>query len=277
MIAFLKRKKNLPKGYYFRFYDGYRSLAVQQELFEVQKQKLHKEHSEWDEDKIMTETHKYIADPSTHEESREKNPSPHTTGGAVDIGLIRLTEDGGQLLKQLEQDKISGALDYPIKEEEKTLFEEANSWVNEQALEDDLKNNWLAEYRYNVKKSLIFRNHSETVDMGTPFDYFGQESETAYYENILESDLNGDDKKRRENRRILFWAMKKAGIANYPGEWWHFSYGDQEWAANKNEPTALFGEVGLDEKNLAIEKTRRLVYLKTIRNISKSKNPVFID
>jgi D-alanyl-D-alanine dipeptidase len=34
----------------------------------------------------------------------------------------------------------------------------------------------------------------------------------------------------KENRRMLREAMLKVGFAPYDGEWWHYSYGDKEWA-----------------------------------------------
>ena len=34
----------------------------------------------------------------------------------------------------------------------------------------------------------------------------------------------------RSNRRILIEALAASGLTNYPGEWWHWSYGDAEWA-----------------------------------------------
>lgn len=35
----------------------------------------------------------------------------------------------------------------------------------------------------------------------------------------------------RKLRLILLKSMRSAGFVNYPGEWWHFSYGDKLWAA----------------------------------------------
>lgn len=45
------------------------------------------------------------------------------------------------------------------------------------------------------------------------------------------------------NRQILRTCMVKAGFAPFDGEWWHFSYGDREWAAYYNQPTALFNQL----------------------------------
>jgi D-alanyl-D-alanine dipeptidase len=44
-----------------------------------------------------------------------------------------------------------------------------------------------------------------------------------------------------KNRRILSDAMQKAGFANYPAEWWHFSYGDRLWAAYSGRKLCAYG------------------------------------
>jgi D-alanyl-D-alanine dipeptidase len=46
-----------------------------------------------------------------------------------------------------------------------------------------------------------------------------------------------------ENRQLLRRAMMAAGFAPYDGEWWHFSYGDKEWARFYRKPGALFDQV----------------------------------
>lgn len=46
-----------------------------------------------------------------------------------------------------------------------------------------------------------------------------------------------------ERRRLLCKVMHKEGFANYPGEWWHFSYGDQLWAAYRYKRYALYGSI----------------------------------
>ena len=38
-------------------------------------------------------------------------------------------------------------------------------------------------------------------------------------------------KEQRKNRKQLVKLMKRQGFVNFPGEWWHFSYGDRMWAA----------------------------------------------
>jgi D-alanyl-D-alanine dipeptidase/SAM-dependent methyltransferase len=43
------------------------------------------------------------------------------------------------------------------------------------------------------------------------------------------------------NRQFLVDAMLGAGFSNYPGEWWHYSYGDSAWAVRCGEPSAVYG------------------------------------
>lgn len=45
------------------------------------------------------------------------------------------------------------------------------------------------------------------------------------------------------NRRLLRDVMKQAGFAPYDGEWWHFSYGDKEWAKYYNHPFAFYSQL----------------------------------
>ncbi|MEB3176424.1 MAG: M15 family metallopeptidase [Synechococcus sp.] len=44
-----------------------------------------------------------------------------------------------------------------------------------------------------------------------------------------------------QHRCWLAEAMESAGFARHPGEWWHFSWGDQLWAWSSGEPQACYG------------------------------------
>ena len=48
---------------------------------------------------------------------------------------------------------------------------------------------------------------------------------------------------QRKNRLILHDVMVEGGFAPFYGEWWHFSYGDREWAAFYGEKRALYGQI----------------------------------
>ena len=59
------------------------------------------------------------------------------------------------------------------------------------------------------------RHACAPVDMGTGFDYFGQRAHT---------DTPGLSEAQRGNRRRLLDAMAAGGFANYPSEWWHYTF-----------------------------------------------------
>ena len=62
---------------------------------------------------------------------------------------------------------------------------------------------------------------------------------TKYHEKRGDSNLT---KEQRDNRNLLMKLMKSQGFVNYPGQWWHFSYGDKVWAAYKGKRLgALYG------------------------------------
>jgi len=47
----------------------------------------------------------------------------------------------------------------------------------------------------------------------------------------------------RDNRLLLRSAMMGAGFAPFDGEWWHFSYGDKEWATYYDKPAAFYEQL----------------------------------
>ncbi|MCL2338669.1 MAG: hypothetical protein FWC51_01795 [Proteobacteria bacterium] len=96
-----------------------------------------------------------------------------------------------------------------------------------------------------VDLTLVDRNGKE-LDMGAPYLFHGPKSATDFL------DITPT---QRKNRRILRDAMALAGFQNYPGEWWHYSYGDRAHAAYKRLPFAIYGPVYChDYKLTATEK-----------------------
>jgi D-alanyl-D-alanine dipeptidase len=81
---------------------------------------------------------------------------------------------------------------------------------------------------------LTLAKNGRQLDMGGAYLHFGKESFTNYRTLT---------KTQRENRDMLLRAMTAAGFQNYPGEWWHYSYGDRAWAAYKRKPYAIFGKI----------------------------------
>ncbi|MEJ7833488.1 MAG: M15 family metallopeptidase [Nocardioides sp.] len=74
------------------------------------------------------------------------------------------------------------------------------------------------------------------LDLGCPIDTSPEDSGGRCYTD--HPDVQGE---ARRLRRELVGAMSRAGLVNYPTEWWHWSYGDRYWALVAGEPHALFG------------------------------------
>jgi len=79
--------------------------------------------------------------------------------------------------------------------------------------------------------------NGKVIDMGTGYMEFVEQTTTSN-QQISET--------ARGNRAILLTAMGNAGFQNYPAEWWHYSYGDQAWAAYKRKRFALYGRADFD-------------------------------
>jgi len=75
--------------------------------------------------------------------------------------------------------------------------------------------------------------------MGSLFDDATALANTDHFEQPFETAFSNEE--ARANRRMLYWVMIQAGFSNHPEEWWHFSYGDQMWAALTGRAAALYG------------------------------------
>lgn len=62
--------------------------------------------------------------------------------------------------------------------------------------------------------TIIDGNTGEPLDMGSPYDFFGEES-WIDYQNITEQ--------QKANRQLLQTIMLKHNFRNYSKEWWHFT------------------------------------------------------
>ena len=82
-----------------------------------------------------------------------------------------------------------------------------------------------------------------TVDLGTPI--MAPSNDAFTFSPFV-------SREAWEHRQLLRRAMMAAGFAPYDGEWWHFSYGDKEWARFYRRPGALYDQVAfLDAQKVA--------------------------
>ncbi|MGA1227133.1 MAG: M15 family metallopeptidase [Tamlana sp.] len=104
-----------------------------------------------------------------------------------------------------------------------------NDTVKKQIFYPEIQKRYLFKEGYIASKSghsrgstldltIINGNTGEPLDMGSPYDFFGEKS-WVNYENITE--------KQKANRQLLQAVMLKYGFRNYPKEWWHFTLRDE--------------------------------------------------
>ena len=82
---------------------------------------------------------------------------------------------------------------------------------------------------------LTLADENDALDMGSAYGDFSTPLYHAFAEGTTEA--------QRANRMLLRQVMVEAGFAPFTGEWWHFSYGDREWAAIWDQPAALYEQL----------------------------------
>ena len=71
-----------------------------------------------------------------------------------------------------------------------------------------------------VDLTLLDMKTGREVDMGSPFDHFGE---------ISHPDYRGITDEQYENRMLLQRAMVRGGFVPYECEWWHFTMADEPY------------------------------------------------
>jgi D-alanyl-D-alanine dipeptidase len=83
--------------------------------------------------------------------------------------------------------------------------------------------------------------------MGSLFDDVTALANRDRFENLPPGNFSFSDQEAQANRRLLHWLMAEEGFAGHPDEWWHFSWGDQMWAALTGEAAAHYGMAVIPE------------------------------
>ncbi len=82
---------------------------------------------------------------------------------------------------------------------------------------------------------IIDKNTNKPIEFGSDYLDFNNPNIKYFSKSIsFES---------RKNRKLLRQLMLKNGFAPYDGEWWHFSYGDKEWAFYYKKSNAIYNQL----------------------------------
>ncbi len=165
----LEAQNTLSNNLRFCIYEGYRSLQLQEKLFNDRYSFLKQAHPDWKHKELFQETTKMVSPVINLDGSR--NIPPHSTGAAIDIYLVNL--------------------------------------------------------------------QCEIVEMGINVADWMQDIDGS----ISQTNSITISDKAKEHRLIMSRALNDVGFINYPGEYWHWSYGDRYWAYHRGMPFAFYNTV----------------------------------
>ncbi len=217
-------EEKLPKGYKIIVFDAYRSLEVQDSLYREYYNGLKEKHPDWTDDQLATETQKYVSIPSNN----PTRPSPHNTGGSVDLGIVRLSSKGLESLDNLELE-----------------VREGNFPNNSRSLA--------------LRRNSILLDESVLLEFGTEFDFGGKEAGIRFLEEKNErgEELTDNEKEALKNRRILYHTMIDVGFEAYEDEWWHFNAPESQMGAKTaGISKAFYAGTDIPEELLVFERQR---------------------
>lgn len=84
----------------------------------------------------------------------------------------------------------------------------------------------------------IVDENGERLDMISPYE-MGWDSAPTFVQGLSET--------ARRNRDLLISVLESSDLTNFPGEWWHWSYGEPGWSLRTGHPVALYGAVPEDQ------------------------------
>ncbi|HSX14883.1 MAG TPA: M15 family metallopeptidase [Candidatus Saccharimonadales bacterium] len=258
----------LPEGHHLIVLDSYRTLDVQQALYDHYFNALKAIHPDWDEQSLSAETQRYVSLPSQD----QTRPSPHNTGGSVDLAIYRLPAEADQRVADIDLRLLELREQAP---KDPSPAEEASDPI--------LRELYLLE----MEKIGLVRRQAEFLNFGTQFDHGGIEAQLDYFEWLaggralrpseveslaegklsqemadfiqsgLARPLTAQETEARDNRRMLYNAMIGAGMQPYLDEWWHYNSPKSQMGAKvAGLDHAEYGGVELDEPQLKHEKMR---------------------
>lgn len=87
----------------------------------------------------------------------------------------------------------------------------------------------------------LARRQGEVLEMGGAIDALGP---VSLPDHFAAADPGSAEGLWHRRRCSLAAVMGRAGFVRHPGEWWHFSWGDQLWAWQTGHLQARYGRLG---------------------------------
>lgn len=216
----------LPFGYHLLVFDAYRPRRVQDSLHTFYKQKLEEKYPHLSDEELGVYAQNYVSLPS----SDPSRPAPHSTGGAVDLGIVAI-EDYTQEEELLRIRSCLAHTDIDI----------------------------ATRIGLEMRSSAIMRRHAKLLHFGTALDHGGEASALTHYESRLAAGeaLTDEELTACISRRLLFDTMTRVGLQSYFAEWWHFNAPESQMGAvTAGLDHATFRAIPLDQNNVSHESKR---------------------
>lgn len=202
-------QQNLPENMRLVVFDAFRPVAVQRSFYDSFLASLKEKHPEYSDAELSAHTQRFVSLPSTD----STRPSPHNTGGSVDLAIVELPPAIAAELKDI------------------------NKKINHRSYD------WRKQYALEMERIKLLAQEGVLLNFGTPFDFGGEKASLTYFEKLAkERELSPEEQQALENRRMLYHAMRAGGFEPYPDEWWHYnSPKSQMGAKSAGLPTAAYG------------------------------------
>ncbi len=237
-------ERRLPSGLHLVVWDGYRTLELQQSLYEYYRGNLAGQHPDWDGDALDEETQRYVSLPSNDPEK----PSPHNTGGSVDVDIISVPEMVEQRINEIDVAVAN--------------FGEDTS-------------RWPEVYRLASERTALLAKHSTPLEFGADRDHGGPMSALNHFELLAqERPLTDAESEARHNRRLLYNAMRHAGFEPFQSEYWHYNARESQMGAmTAGLSVAEYGAATFSTDCEGYEGTRR-GHLTGTTKLSEGRAPI---
>lgn len=86
--------------------------------------------------------------------------------------------------------------------------------------------------------AMLVDQNNQPLDFGTkyaPADESGRKKCQMFADDLTDE--------QKKNRKLLREAMESVGFVWYPGEWWHYCYGDRMWALYTGQKKCFYGPI----------------------------------
>ena len=162
--------------------------------------------------------------------------------------LQKLREAVKLLQEYSESCQLEVVYGYRALEVQRKLFEEQMQRFSGQVKEDELL---AAAHRVIAVPEVAGHPTGGAVDVQITKDGQPLDMGTGIWEFVPDSFTFSPfiSKDAWANRQLLRRVMTVVGFAPFDGEWWHFSYGDKEWAKYYGEQAAIYEQVNLNDSS----------------------------